>query len=102
MWEKVSELEVRKCRIVHRGHQDKSDAQNSLHLFCRLTLTKVAVSGQRHKIGVEEMLVPDFIRSIVIDAHLKQSVVLLFYSYNACRGDKRTKQQMDEKKLLKI
>lgn len=85
-------------RVVHHGHQDRSDTQNSLRLLCGLTPTEVAVSRQRHKVGVEEMLVPDLIRSIVIEAHLKQGVVLLFHSYNACGGDKSTKQQVDERK----
>lgn len=72
--------------------------KNSLRLSRRLTPTEVAASRHRHKVGVEDMLVPDLIRSIVIEAHLKQGVVLLFHSYNACRGDKRTEQQVEEKK----
>lgn len=54
-------------------------------MFCKSTLTKVAVSRQRHEVGVQEMLVADFIWAVVIHAHLQQSVVLLLHSYDAYR-----------------
>lgn len=83
---------------THRQREESTKSLTQIYLLCRLTLTKVAVSRQRHKVGVEDMLVPDLIRPIIIDAHLKQGVVLLFHSYNACSREKSTKQQMDEKK----
>lgn len=73
-----------------------------LYVFCRWTLTEVAVSRQRHQVGVQEMLVAHFIWAVVVHAHLKQGVVLLLHSYNACRRDKKAKQQMAEKKYFTI
>lgn len=50
---------------------------------CGFALTEVAVGRKGYKLRIQQVLISNLIRAIIIHPHLQQSVVFLLHSYNA-------------------